>query len=94
MPGREIPASAYGSLRRWAKLWGVAGLEKTLVIEVSQRLSRRLALAYLNRGLIRLYVTLLEPQNQKLLHEALCHEFAHLAVQRLHKRRTQPHGVE
>ena len=39
VPGAEIPTSAYGSLRRWAKLWGVAGLENTLVIEVSQRLT-------------------------------------------------------
>lgn len=76
----------------WARLWDQPGLELSVTVKFSRRMTTTLGRCWPAKGEIRLSQPLLE-RYPELLEEALCHEFAHFVVYRLHGK-TRPHGRE
>lgn len=82
-----------GRLARWARLWGVAGLEKEVRVVTSSRMTTTLGRCLPERAEIRLSERL-SKDLAALLDEVLCHEFAHFVVYRRLGRDARPHGPE
>lgn len=82
-----------GRLGQWARLWGMAGLEKEVRIVTSSRMTTTLGRCLPGRAEIRLSERL-STDLAPLLDEVLCHEFAHFVVYRRHGRAARPHGPE
>jgi ABC-type dipeptide/oligopeptide/nickel transport system permease component len=61
---------------------------------VNPRLRRSLARCRPGAGVIHLSPRVVAGDGRRVFSEALCHEFAHLAVRARHRRRTAPHGLE
>ena len=80
-------------LQKWGARWGLRGLERSVRVEWSRRLSRSLGRVHIGRRIIRLSAQL-STAPPSILREVLCHEVAHLAARDLHGRRCQPHGPE
>jgi predicted SprT family Zn-dependent metalloprotease len=81
-------------LRGWAEIWGLPDLADEVTIVFSSRMSRALGNAQPNKKLIRLNERLSRADYNELLPAVLCHEFAHLAVDRLYGPDCRPHGRE
>ncbi|MGE0487573.1 MAG: SprT family zinc-dependent metalloprotease [Vulcanimicrobiota bacterium] len=79
-------------LANWARRWGQPGLEQAVTVKFSRRMTATLGRCWPARGEIRLSQPLLT-RYPELLEEALCHEFAHFVVYRLHGK-ARPHGRE
>jgi predicted SprT family Zn-dependent metalloprotease len=80
-------------LARWGELWGLPDLARRVTVEWSPRFRRSLGRAFPRQGKVRLSTSLLSAPTA-LLHEALCHEVAHIAVGELYTSRCRPHGPE
>lgn len=79
-------------IRRWARTWGVPGLESRVRIELSRRMSRALGRCIPSQGIVRLNARLLDGPRDLLI-EVLCHEVAHVAAHELAgRKRPRPHG--
>ena len=83
---RDVAAS-------WCRLWGVAGLERRGTLTVSRGLRSALGRCNPGRGDIRIASYLMAAPTS-LIHEVLCHEIAHVAVEELDGRSVRPHGRE
>jgi predicted SprT family Zn-dependent metalloprotease len=81
------------SAPEWGRVWGVPDLATQVRLETSHRMRTSLGGFYARERVIRIADTLFEaPPN--LLHEVLCHEAAHAAVEILHGPRARSHGRE
>ncbi len=80
----------------WGRLWKVAGLESSVSVEFSRRMSSSLGRCYPKDGTIRIAAWLCEDRGDDgaLLTEVLCHEAAHVAVYRLYGKSVRPHGPQ
>ena len=81
------------SAPEWGRVWGVPDLATQVRLELSHRMRTSLGGFYARERLIRIADTLLEAPPH-LLHEVLCHEAAHAAVEVLHGPRARSHGRE
>ena len=88
-------SSLCGTSRRrgWSAQWGVPDLRREVRLEISHRMRSSLGGFYARDRVIRIADTLLEAPPH-LLHEVLCHEAAHAAVEILHGGRARSHGRE
>jgi predicted SprT family Zn-dependent metalloprotease len=77
----------------WSEQWGVPDLRREVRLELSHRMRSSLGGFYARARVIRIADTLLEA-SPSLLHEVLCHEAAHAAVEILHGPRARSHGRE
>jgi predicted SprT family Zn-dependent metalloprotease len=77
----------------WSARWGVPDLRAEVRLELSHRMRSSLGGFYARERVIRIADTLLEAPAH-LLHEVLCHEAAHAAVEILHGDRARSHGRE
>src|SRR5512145_1089471 len=93
--GRDMTTAmglgASALLARWAATWGLPKLATRTRVEVNPRLRRSLARCRPVAGVIQLSPRVVAGDGRRLFAEALCHEFAHLAVRTRHRRRTAPH---
>lgn len=80
-------------LRRWSTLWKLPTLPDEIQVTCDKRLSRSLGRCHPDKGSIRLHPGVLDGPESLLL-EVVCHEAAHVAVNRLHGRSVRPHGPE
>jgi predicted SprT family Zn-dependent metalloprotease len=80
-------------IREWGQIWGLPGLADHLRVEFSSRLHRAIARAIPQKGIVRLTSTLRDGPRAAVA-EVLCHEVAHVAAFRIHRRRIRPHGKE
>ena len=80
-------------IAKWCSMWGVPGLESSLVISESSRMRSSLGSCRVDSGLIRVAGFLSEAK-PKFVREVLCHEVAHAAAAQLHGRSAKPHGIE
>ncbi len=78
-------------MARWARLWGIPDVAAQVTVQFSSRMTRSLGRCYPERRLIRLSERLIQGP-ESILREALCHEFAHIAVHELNGGRSKPHG--
>jgi predicted SprT family Zn-dependent metalloprotease len=78
---------------RWSAQWGVPDLRAEVRLELSHRMRSSLGGFYARARVIRIADTLLEAPAH-LLHEVLCHEAAHAAVEILRGGRARSHGRE
>src|SRR5262245_20204196 len=78
---------------RWSARWGVPDLRGEVRLELSHRMRSSLGGFYARERIIRIADTLLEAPPH-LLHEVVCHEAAHAAVEILHGGRARSHGRE
>ena len=77
------------------RTWNIpTSLTDAVVLEVSPRLRTSLGICYPDRKLIRLHPLLVEPKNEDLLREVVCHESAHIVAPFKAGRRVKPHGPE
>lgn len=81
-------------MRRWEKVWGVAGIADDVEISFSRRMSRAAANCRPRRSQIRLNLRFVQPEVRELLPAVLCHEFAHIVAFRLYGSSCRPHGRE
>lgn len=82
-----------GEGERWARLWGLPDLLRTVHFAWSGRLRSSLARCRPTAGRVTLRADLAEP-GHPLLAEVLCHELAHVAVHRRRGGHLRPHGRE
>jgi predicted SprT family Zn-dependent metalloprotease len=81
------------SMRKWAELWGLPGLDEGVRVRFSSRLTHSAGRCRPQSGEIVLHLALRHASSQQ--HAAvLCHEFAHIAAYQLHGRAVQAHGEE
>jgi predicted SprT family Zn-dependent metalloprotease len=96
-PGDGAAAPLYAlwneSAPGWSTQWGVPDLRGEVKLELSHRMRSSLGGFYARERVIRIADTLLEAPPH-LLHEVLCHEAAHAAVEILHGGRARSHGRE
>jgi predicted SprT family Zn-dependent metalloprotease len=78
---------------QWSERWGAPDLRLAVRLELSHRMRSSLGGFYARERVIRIADTLLEAPPH-LLHEVLCHEAAHAAVEILHGGRARSHGRE
>jgi predicted SprT family Zn-dependent metalloprotease len=78
---------------RWSAQWGVPDLRSEVKLELSHRMRSSLGGFYARERVIRIADTLLEAPSH-LLHEVLCHEAAHAAIEILHGGGARSHGRE
>jgi len=90
---RVLSELAAPHLARWANLWGVPGLERSLRLQSSTRMRTSLGRCMPARREIRIADYLLDGPHGLLL-EVVCHEAAHAAVHALHEPEVRPHGRE
>ena len=83
----------HASAPEWGRVWGVPDLATQVRLELSHRMRTSLGGFYARERLIRIADTLLEAPPH-LLHEVLCHEAAHAAVEVLHGPGARSHGRE
>ena len=81
----------HASAPEWGRVWGVPDLATQVRLELSHRMRTSLGGFYARERLIRIADTLLEAPPH-LLHEVLCHEAAHAAVEVLHGPAARSHG--
>ena len=96
-PEKQAPDEAsllalwHASAPGWGQVWGVPDLATQVRLELSHRMRTSLGGFYARERLIRIADTLLEAPPH-LLHEVLCHEAAHAAVEVLHGPGARSHG--
>lgn len=78
---------------KWYEIWEV-NQATTVDVKVNRRLRRSLGICRPTNALIGLNNILLQPGNDELLEETLCHELAHLITHQRYGRRARPHGNE
>jgi predicted SprT family Zn-dependent metalloprotease len=91
--GAALDAMWNESAPRWSEQWGVPDLRHQVRLELSHRMRSSLGGYHASARVIRIADTLLEAPRH-LLHEVLCHEAAHAAVEILHGGRVRSHGRE
>jgi hypothetical protein len=84
----------FAAFREWSVAWGLSRLPRDASIEFDDRLGAALGLCDLRAGRILLSAVLLLPENERLLHETLCHEAAHLVVFLRYGTGVAEHGPE
>lgn len=84
----------FAAFRGWCLTWGLSRLPREASIEFDDRLGAALGLCDLRAGRILLSAVLLLPENERLLHETLCHEAAHLVVYLRYGTGVAEHGPE
>jgi predicted SprT family Zn-dependent metalloprotease len=80
-------------MKKWTRVWGVAGLERAVDISFSTRLKHALGRCTPATGRIVLTDSLRTGTTARLA-DALCHELAHVAAFMLHGGPVQAHGAE
>ena len=92
-PTPAIYQNIEGRIGDYARLWGLAGLEKSVVVSFSSRLRVSLGRTHVNKHRIHLN-PILNEEGASLLDEVLCHELAHIVVYECFGRSVKPHGPE
>lgn len=90
----QIPESTHHFLASLGILWGIKTLEDHLTLKISGRMINSLGNCRLEAATISLNRTLLDPRNEEVFREVLCHEAAHAAVFLLYGKGCRPHGPE
>jgi predicted SprT family Zn-dependent metalloprotease len=89
----DLPEWARKRSAAWLTLWNARGLDSSIAIEWSSRMTRSLGRCYPERRVIRLAASLIDgPQN--VLEETLCHELAHIVAFEHNGKNGRPHGPE
>ncbi|MDG2307100.1 MAG: SprT-like domain-containing protein [Candidatus Binatia bacterium] len=89
----ELYSASRELLAGWSDVWGRPGLEDSVDVEISRRMSRALGLAHPGRRVIRIAHALLTAPAAAFA-EVLCHEAAHVVVFERYRRSVRPHGSE
>lgn len=90
---KELRDQSRALLAGWGRAWDRPGLEGSVEVQISRRMSRALGLTHPGRRLIRIAESVLSAPDAAFA-EVLCHEAAHLVVFERHRRRVRPHGPE
>ncbi len=78
----------------WSVRWGLTRLMRDVDIEFAEDMGDALGRCDLRTLQVRLHGVLLDPRNERLLHETLCHELAHIVASVRYGTRIAEHGVE
>jgi len=81
------------AIAKWARVWNLPGLARSVTAAFSTRMRRSLGSAHRQSGSVRIN-SRLAVGHPGLLLETLCHEVAHIAAFRLHGKKAKPHGPE
>ena len=92
-PETDLTRAWARDIAKWCAIWGVPGLESSLVVSESSRIRSSLGSCRVDRGQIRI-AGFLSASKSKFVREILCHEVAHAAAAQLHGRSAKPHGIE
>ena len=84
----------FEAAKTWSCIWGLSRLMRDLTIEFSNDLGPRLGTCDLRTMTITLNGLLLRDGKERLLHETLCHELAHIVASLRYGCRIEEHGAE
>jgi predicted SprT family Zn-dependent metalloprotease len=90
----QVLAGAFQALREWSVLWNYTALPRTLNIVFNQAETSVMGTCHVASDTVFLSGALLQPQNESLLLETLCHEASHWMAFRRFGLGIEPHGPE
>ncbi len=93
-PLTELLDRLFREFEGWCVAWGLSRLSREASISFSQELGLALGRCDLRERRILLNSVLLQPENQALLFETLCHEAAHLIAYLRYGPAIAEHGPE
>lgn len=84
----------FQKLKEWSIIWGYTTLPRIMNIEMIASGDSDLGKCHFTSNTIYLNASLLQPDNEALLLETLCHEAAHWMAFRRYGLGIEPHGPE